>query len=225
MAIKTRIDPIAETIKLIVANTLSPSAQSAAVASFAQGAINEADATNQRILGRIPPRTITVDGTVGAPLESVRPDGGSIIVEWEIVTDVLAWIGQTLRERSPVVSGAYRDGWTLLADGTEVSEGGQTPAADVYTFVNTVPYARKIEVGLTESGRPFVIQVPNRIAERTAKDAQSRFGNIAKIQSTFISLAESYTLKTNARGARRRADRRAGSAITYPAITVTLKAA
>lgn len=235
MAIKTHIDPIAETIKLIVANSLSVPAQQQAVASFAAGAIKEADATNQRVLGRIPPRTITVDGRAGALLDSVKPDGGSIIVEWEIVTDVLTWIGQTLRERSPVVSGDYLDGWTILADGVEVSEGNQTPTANVYTFVNTVPYARRIEVGKTESGRDFVLQVPNRIAERTAQDAQSRFGNIARIQSVWISLSSAYALKHNQQSrsfaggklrvsARQRTDRVAGSAITYPAVTVTLKA-
>jgi hypothetical protein len=228
MAVKTRIDPIAQTIKLIVANTISPDAQKQAVASFAQGAIDQADATNRRVLGRIPPRTVTVDGRQGAPLTDVKPDGGSIIVEYELITDVLVWIGDTLRARSPVQSGAYRDGWTLLADGTEVAVNDDVPGADEYTFVNTVPYARKIEVGLTESGRAFVIQVPNRIAERTAKDAASKFGNIAKIANTFIALENAYTLKNDAvsrarPGRRRRVTSRAGSEITYPAITVSLK--
>lgn len=234
MAVKTKIDPLAQTINLLVANTLSPAAQKQAVASFAQGAIDEADATNRRVLGRIPPRTITVDGQQGAPLTNVKPDGGSIIVEYELVTDVLVWIGDTLRARSPRISGDYQDGWTLLADGVEIDEGGQIPAADVYTFVNTVPYARKIEVGLTKTGRPFVVQVPNRIAERTAKDAASRFGNMAKIRSVWISLQNAYTLKQNQASRsfaggklrisrRQRLDRVAGSEITYPAITVSLK--
>lgn len=235
MAVKTRIDPIAQTIKLLVANTISPQAQQQAVASFAQGAIDEADAMNQRVLGRVPPRTITVDGREGAALTDVKPDGGSIIVEYELITDVLVWIGDTLRARSPVQSGAYRDGWTLLADGTEVGITDDIPPADEYTFVNNVPYARKIEVGMTETGRPFVIQVPNRIAERTAKDAAAKFGNMAKIASVWIQLDSAYTLKTNQRSrswikgrgwrysATIRPDRRAGSAITYPAINVTLK--
>jgi hypothetical protein len=230
MAVKIRIDPIAQTIKLMVANTISPAAQKQAVASFAQGAIDEADATNKRVLGRIPPRTITVDGREGAALTDVKPNGGSIIVEYELISDVLVWIGDTLRSRSPVQSGDYRDGWTLLADGVEVAVGDDIPAADQYTFVNTVPYARKIEVGLTESGRSFVIQVPNRIAERTAKDAASRFGNMAKIKSTFISLDNGYQLKNDAisrarPGRRQRIRSRAGSTITYPAITVTMKVA
>jgi len=236
MAVKTRIDSVSKDIGLIVNDMLSPAAQGRAVAEFARDAIAEADATNKRILGRVPPRTITVDGRKGAALESVKSAGGSIIVEWELVGDVLGWIAQTLYDRSPVISGDYRDGWTLLADGQVIAVGGQIPAAEVYTFVNVVPWARKIEVGKTKSGRNFVIQVPNKIAERTAKDAASRFGNIARIRSVWISLANAYTLKQNqasrsfAGGVlrvskRQRQDRVAGSAITYPAITVSLKAA
>lgn len=229
MVVKTRIEPLAQTIKLLVANTISLEAQKEAVASFAKGAIEQADATNRRVLGRVPPRTVTVDGTRGAELTDVKPDGGSIIVEYELVADVLVWIGDTLRSRSPVQSGRYRDSWTLLADGVEVGPDETVPGAETYTFVNEAPYARKIEVGLTKSGKPFVVQVPNRIAERTAKDASSRFGNIAKIRSTFISLTNGYRLKTDAISrsgkGRRRVRSRAGTEITYPAIEVSLKAA
>lgn len=225
MVLRTKIEPIAKAIDLLVANTLSPKAQKEAVASFARGAIAEADATNRRVLGRVPARTITVDGREGAPLTDVRPDGGSIIVEYELINDVLIWIGETLRQRSPVISGKYRDSWTLLADGTEVSREETVPVADTYTFVNDVPYARKIEVGLTESGRPFVIQVPNRIAERTAKDAAQRFGNVAKIKSTFIGLQNAYVLKTpgSSRSRGRRKKTRVGAVLTYPAIEVSMR--
>lgn len=235
MAVRTRIDSVSEDIGLIVNDLLSPAAQGRAVAAFAHGAIAEAEATNKRVLGRVPPRTVTVDGRSGAALESVKPAGGSIVVEWEIVSDVLVWIGNTLQERSPVTSGAYRKGWTLLADGKVVAAGQEAPIADEYTFVNTVPYARRIEVGKTDSGRDFLIQVPNRIAERTAKDATARFGNVAKIRSVWIRLASPYTLKHDQASRsfkggqlriskRQRPDRVAGSAITYPAIAVSLKA-
>jgi hypothetical protein len=179
---------------------------------------------------------LTVDGSRGGSVEKVKLDGGQIVAEWELIGDVLFWIGQTLRERSPIVSGDFRDGWTLLADGQIVEVGGQIPAGTTsFTFVNVEPYARKIEVGKTESGRDFVIQVPNRIAERTAKDAAAKFGNIARIRSVWISLDSAYTLKHDQAARsfsggrmriskRQRLDRVAGSAVTYPAITVTLAA-
>lgn len=185
MAIKTRIDSVAQDIGLIVNEMLSPVAQGMAVATFAREAIAEGDATNKRILGRVPPRTVTVDGRKGGALESVRPAGGSIVVEWELIGDVLGWIGNTLRERSPVVSGDYKKAHTLFADGREVEIGGEVPQAEEYVFLNPLPYARKIEMGKTKSGRDFVVQVPNRIYERTAKDAKARFGNLVNIKSVY----------------------------------------
>jgi hypothetical protein len=225
MATRTRIDSVATDINLLVNDLLSPAAQSKAVADFARGAIADADETNKRVLGRIPPRTVTVDGSQAASLDSVKPIGGSIIVEWEIVGDVLVWIGQTLRDRSPFVSGKYQDSHTLFADGVEVPLGQQVPPADEYVFLNLVPYARKIEVGKTRAGRDFVIQVPNRIYERTAKDAKSRFGNIARISMSYRAPFSGNILNY----VPARTGNRAGAAhersLRVPAIIVTLKAA
>lgn len=185
MAVRTRIEPIAETINLWVDQTLSPAAQSQAIAGYARSAISAGDEQNRRVLGRIPPRLVTVDGARGAALETVNPRGGSIVVEWELISDVLIWIGEKLRDRSPVVSGAYRDAHTLFADGVEIPIGGQVPAAEEYVFLNPLPYARKIEIGKTKGGRSFVLQVPDRIYERTAGDAKGRFGNVASIKFTY----------------------------------------
>jgi hypothetical protein len=241
MATKTRIDSVATDINLLVNTLLSPVAQSKAIADFARGAIADADENNRRVLGRIPPRTVTVDGSQGASLESVRPVGGSIIVEWEVVSDVLAWIGQSLRDRSPVVSGKYRDAHTLFADSVEVPFGQQIPRADEYVFLNPLPYARKLEIGKTKSGRDFAIQVPNKIYERTANDAAGRFGNLAKIKSVFRAVQGSaimaYVPVTRtagrAKNGRITVGQTAGNAaaaahersLRVPAIIVTLKAA
>jgi hypothetical protein len=184
VAVRTKIESIARDISVILASDLSPAAQSKAAAAFAAAEIRDADETNRRILGRLPPKTISVDGRRGAALDTVKPSGGLIVAEWELFGEVLAWIGQTLRDRSPRVSGAYRNAHTLFADGVETEIGVEVPQADVYTFINLTPYARKLEVGKTESGRDFLIQVPNRIYERTYRDARSRFGNTAKITAT-----------------------------------------
>ena len=88
-------------------------------------------------------------------------------------------------DRSPAVSGAYREGHTLFADGSETDPLGTVPMASQYVFTNTVPYTRKIEIGETKKGTPFVIQVQNRIYERTAQDAINKFGNQAKIRFTY----------------------------------------
>lgn len=220
MGLTVKIDSVEKDIEAMVRNDLSREAQGKAIADYVRAGIAEADDTNRRILGRLPPKTITVDGSEGAALESVNPDGGSIIIEWEIVTDVLIWIAQTLIERSPTVSGAYKKSHTLLADGQEVRIGSDIPPADEYTFINLVPYARRVEIGTTKSGRAFLIQVPNRIYERTAKDASARFGNIADIKFGYREAANAYTLKHSAG---RRKDRARGSAVSSPAIIVKLR--
>jgi hypothetical protein len=184
MAVKTRITSYEKNFKLLLDRNLSPEARSKRVAAFAQKEIDAADAQNRSVLGAVPPKTITVDGKQGVPIESVNPDRGTIIAEWSLVGDVLLWIYSELVARSPVVSGAYQRGHTLYADESK-ADPVNPPLASEYAFANTVPYARKIEIGKTESGRDFVIQVPNRIYERTAADAQKRFGNIATVRFSY----------------------------------------
>lgn len=236
MAVRTKIDSIERDVQLIVDEMLSPEAQGRAVAEFAAGEIAKTDETNRSILGRIPPRRIWVNGSEGAALDSVRP-GGAIVAEWEIVTDLLEWFARTLIERSPRVSGDYIRGHTLFADGVEVPRGAEIPAgATEFVFINLVPYVRKIEVGKTDSGRDFVIQVPNRIYERTYKDGKARFGNQAKITFGYETQNGAYRLKfdqahrTWSKKLRRfnyrqrqSPDRVAGSTVNAPAIRISLR--
>jgi hypothetical protein len=234
MALTVRIEPVEKSVEVSIRADLDPATQKKAAAEFARKGIDEASATNRQILGREIKPTITVDGTPGAPLETVNPDGGSIIAEWEILVEgLLRWIADQLIARSPVISGAYRDGHTLYVDGTEVPIGGDIPTdAEEYIFINPLPYARRIEVGKTKAGRVFVLQVPNKIYERTAKDARQRFGNQADIQFSYQATVGAYRLKHNQaarhflKGGRvytepkQRKDRVAGSAVIPPAIVI-----
>jgi hypothetical protein len=101
-------------------------------------------------------------------------------------------------------------------------------------FINLVPYARRLEIGKTKDGRDFLISVPNRIYERTYKEAKSRFGNIAKITFTYESAVGAYRLKADQRKrrwdkhkkswryqAKQSPDRAAGSVVAAPAIRVS----
>lgn len=100
---------------------------------------------------------------------------------------VLAWIARELRERSPVMSGAYRDAHALYGDGRmimgagDITSDSEVPEAEEYSFTNPLPYARKIEFGKTQSGRDFVVSVPNHIYERVAEDARREFRGLADI--------------------------------------------
>lgn len=217
MTVTTRIEPISDFVSIVIRDDLSPEGRSKAFAGFAREKLAEAQQKNRAALGIVPPHETYVDGRQGAPLESVKADGGRIVFEFELGTEVLAWIAQALLDRSPVRSGAYRKGHTLFADGREISFGailaGQAaPPAETYTFTNPVPYTRKIEIGKTKSGRPFVLQVQNRIFERTAADAKRRFGNLAQISFTWRDVT--------AGGAKRRGGR---TASRQPAIVVTAR--
>jgi hypothetical protein len=208
--ITTRIEPLANFINVAVAD-MQPAAQKAAIAIFARQQLDEAQAINRRAIGRVPPHRTAVDGRLGAPLESVNPKGGVINFEFELVGEVLAWILSELRRRSPVASGAYRAGHRLFADGQEIEAVGATGivprAASEYTLTNLQPYARKLEIGRTKSGRAFLISVPNKIYQRTATDASRRFGNIARIRFSYRSPSLPYGGRASRRGGAERASR------------------
>lgn len=107
----------------------------------------------------------------------------------------LQWIAQKLIDSSPVVSGDYRDHHTLFGDGeviataNDIVSGADIPNAKTYYYSNPVPYARRLEVGVTKSGRAFVIQVPPHIYERVANEASGKFDN-ADIRFAFATIAK-----------------------------------
>lgn len=177
MAVRTRVEPINRDVELIIQEDLSPQARSKALAHFAREQIDEAKATNKRVLGRVPPLTISVDGRQGALLESVKPDG-TIFGEFELVTDALSWISDMLTVHSPQRSGRYIASHTLFADGVEIEPYGNVPVAEEYVFMSTVPYARKIERGSSS-------QAPEGVYQVVAVLARRRFGNVARISYGF----------------------------------------
>lgn len=179
-AISARMEPIERDIELLISSALSPKAQSAMLARFAREQLGIAQEVNQRATGRIPPHETFVDGKAEAPLESVRPDG-RIVFEFNIVLDLFAWIGAELVQHSPVgppPAPAYRESHLFFADGVQVPMGGKVPEATSYVFVNSTPYARKIERGLSP-------QAPDGVYHVVAVLAQKRFGNIARIRFTY----------------------------------------
>ncbi|QDM32093.1 hypothetical protein FNL55_12675 [Tardiphaga sp. vice352] len=178
MAVRTRVQPIDRDISLMLAEDLSPQAQSAALARFANEQLREAQEINTRSLGRLPSHDTYVDGRPGAAPESVKPSG-TIIFEFELVGDVIEWIQTMLIQHSPRLSGRYSKSHVLFADGAEVQFGALVPESRSYTFVNTQPYARKIERGLSAQAKSGVYEVVAVMASR-------RFGNVAKVRFAFV---------------------------------------
>lgn len=216
MGVSFRVDPIDKMTKTLLTGLNEQ--RKAMAARFAREEIAKAESINKSATGGEVKYTVSVDGRVGAPLESVNTKGGTIVAEFNLGADVLRWIADKLKARSPSRSGRYIGAQIMLADGRETSPYGRVPAADAYMFVDTAPYAAKIEAGKTKSGRTFTISASNaRVYERTAKEARSLFKDVADIQYSFASLAGAYAFRTVGRR------RRVGGQQRTAAIVVKMK--
>jgi hypothetical protein len=227
-----RIGNFSRDVQLLISRTLSPEARQKIAATEARKILADAQATNARVLGKPTPHKQFVDGKLGAPLESVDPDRGKIVFEFTLIDHMLLWIGEQLVRNSPVGSppkdphpGLYRASHILLADGVDVDYelGMKVPEAQTYVFVNTVPYARKIERGQSD-------QAPDGVYEVIAAMAKGRFGNIANIRFTYTTIvngdgelwawaARNASKQQTERKQRAQYDRN----LRQPSITVTLR--
>jgi len=180
MAITSRIDSIERDIAVMLDETLSPEARSLHLAQFAREQLAEAQLVNQQALGFLPKHETFVDGRENAALETVRPDG-VIVFEFEMLNDIFAQIGEMLLQASPIRSGRYSRSFLFLADDVVVDPGALVPEASEYTFVNTMPYSRKIERGQSA-------QAPDGVFQAVAAIASRRFSNFASITYGFVVL-------------------------------------
>jgi hypothetical protein len=193
--IEFKTEPINRDIVLFI-DSLSPEETSRQFAVLAAQHIDDAKRINVRVLGREPPSTTYVDGRARAPLATVRPNG-VIFTEFELLIDVLVFITEMLIKFSPVGRkpdrrpghpGLYKRSHILLADGVEIdvltpSLVPQLAVADEYVFINTLPYARKIEHGLSP-------QAPDGVYQAVANVARRRYNKIAKIFFTYRTIFE-----------------------------------
>lgn len=189
MGISIKVEPIDRDIALIVADDLSPEAGSGFLAAFAQEQIDDARSSNGQIMGQVPSYEQTVDGRLGAALESVRPDG-TIVAEFDLLFELFSWIGAQLVSRSPRRSGRYAQSHVFFVDGRETEILAAVPDARQYAFVNVLPYARKVERGLSA-------QAPDGVYQSVAAVAARRFGNIARIRFEYRAVAEGRRAKTD----------------------------
>lgn len=198
MAVRTRIQPLSQSLDIIVRDTLAPAARSKAVAAFAREKLQEAQAQNRRVLNREPAYKQFVDGVAGRPLDQVRADGGRIAFEFEIAQDIVPAILAELERISPVLSGDYRKAHMVFADGRQVMPGEATPGAEEFVFLNPLPYARTIEVG----GMKMRVSGTDRVYQQAARIAAGRFGNLASIRFGYVAPAGSPHRGRAARAAR-----------------------
>mgnify|MGYP005817797569 CR=1 FL=1 len=161
---------------------------------------------------------------------------GPIVYNYSSLRSLVETALDELRKASPVRSGGYVQSFVLFVNGLPVDTLPQTiKLSDEIMIVNVAPYARKIEIGKTESGRPFVIQVPDRVVERTAKQVLiPRYRNVAKIEFYYVTIPDAYKLRQNNPARhwlankqrwyhepKQRADRARGAAVRSPAIVIS----
>jgi hypothetical protein len=168
-------------------------------------------------------------------LESVKLPG-PIVYNYFYHRRMVAVALKALREASPP-GNKYRNSHTLYVNGAPmVALPKNLKRTDVIFIANPRPYSRKLEVGKTESGRNFLVSVPNRIYERVTKDVLlPQFGKSAKISFGYITPPDAYKLVKNNKSRSwlankqrwyyapgQRADRAKGSAVQSPAIFIEM---
>jgi len=165
--------------------------------------VKTATESTQRIVAEqtaragIPPQVETYANRPGnRDLKSVTLPG-PIVSLFDYRPEIAAVALLELVRASPVESGTYRDSHTLFLNGIPVS--GPLPplrTQDELMIANPVPYARRLEIGRTTSGRRFTRNVDNRIYETVARRVlQPRYGAVAKIQFTYVGLPDAYVTK------------------------------
>lgn len=217
MSIRTRVQSISRDIEVIIAEELSPEAQSRHLADVGRQALAEAQAANRAVFGRDTPHETFVDGRKSEDIDSVKPSG-RIIFEFTLLGEVLDWIGEQLVVASPVLTGEYSRSHILLADGVEIVPGS-VPEAREYVFLNVQPYARKIERGLSP-------QAPDGVYQAVAAVANRRFGNLARIRFSYRSLLSEYVglgkRGSTPKGTAKRSAHNMETASRQPAIVVVI---
>lgn len=191
----------------------------------ALAARDRALAQNAAALGYAPKFETIVDGARGRSEEQVRP-GGTILYLFQVGGALLEQAADAtiaaLLALSPVLTGRYRDAHRFMVNGDErsVPEGGEPiglAETDVVSFVNLLPYARRIEKGW--SG-----QAPNGVYEAAAAIVRSRFGGVVNIRFSYDRYP-GFGVGQARRGGRpsRHADVRRSE--LFPTITLSLKSA
>jgi hypothetical protein len=130
-----------------------------------------------------------------ADLDSVKLPG-PIVFNYDYRAEIAYVTVQELRRASPHGSGKYRNAHALFVNGiaTDGIPERLPPRAEIFVS-NPVPYARRLEVGRTKSGRRFVLQVAPHIYERMADLVARRYKNTASIHFNYVQLPDAWRIR------------------------------
>jgi hypothetical protein len=126
-----------------------------------------------------------VDGREGATEEDVS-DGGIIVYDYHRIDLVVDAAMDTLRKLSPVASGDYVRSHTIFIGGSVVEDAKNWKPGQEVVLANTVPYARKIEIG----GKKF--RTHPHVYEKTASILRRLFAGVADISFSYYDVGSLY---------------------------------
>lgn len=214
-------------LKVFVDKSLSPQAQSAALAKAAKDKL--ADLVKS---GRASPNFRRfVDGAEGVVEERVGPaPHGQIVYRFNTLGAVATFALSFLVNRSPARTGQFRKGFYLGIDGKFVPMAQFNPdalTANVKEIVigNVEPYSRKVDVQLA-GNRKLSFSVPAGLFDDAVSAIKSRFGTLVDVKRVYtMRFPGQYILKQeqyHQSGKRAgRARKRAGKPVESPAIIIT----
>ena len=157
----------------IVANVQNM-AEEAAIAGLREATIKARQEVIMRETNRggvAPLCQMVIDGVANAPLTAIKPNS-LIVLLWSYLPEVALKTFEALRQRSPRVTGRYIAGLLPFVDGEPSDLRAITLDTKEVRIVSSVPYARRLEVGKTKSGRAWVQQVAPFIAAQDAEHAE-----------------------------------------------------
>lgn len=156
----------------------------------------ETVAQQSRRMG-IPPSVEQYANAPGNPNIDAVKLPGPIVFIYDYRREIAEFTLGALYKASPVRSGLYLQSHMIWLNGRPVEYlPAQLDQSDEIMIANPVPYARRLEIGKTKSGRDFVLQVPNRIYEHVAKQiVLPRYRNVARVTFGYATLPDSYKVK------------------------------
>lgn len=157
----------------------------ATVEATRQALIDTAKREHSRVMKTDPqPARFTraVDGVTGAREEAVKVNG-RIVYRYPRLEEIVRAAMEMLFDLSPVLSGEYRFGHTILVGGAAVSDLSAWDGTGEVVITNVLPYSRKIESGRMKMRVPGT----DHVYEQAQFLLRQRFGNQARIKFTYRS--------------------------------------
>lgn len=189
--IRTEFAPMEREIRAWFEESLTGPERGEIFADFAIQSLAEVQNINRAAIGYIPPHETRIDNMLADDNRASLARAERMIeFDFQLTLEVYEWIMDMLQAMSPVGHGEddrpghpglYQRSHVMVVDNVQMDPSSPIPAtANEIAFVNTVPYARKIERGLSR-------QFPEGVYQSVALLARERYHNIANVRFSYRS--------------------------------------